>query len=136
MLFLNLALVSISAFTIPSFHVNTSYTASVNSGFNLYCTANQSSGDVSSVCQDLNQDNTDIYQCLYVPGGQIPCTSLRSEITYNCLIITVDNSNGTTFQGTLNCPLNSPINSNRINSKRYSDTNNFDSKFSEEFNVQ
>ena len=136
MLFLNLVLISISAFTIPTFFMNTSYTASINSGFNLYCTANQSSGDVSSVCQDLNQDNTDIYQCLYVPGGQIPCTSLRSEITYNCLIITVDNSNGITFQGTLNCPLNSPSNSRGINSKRFSDTDNFGSKFNDEFNVQ
>jgi len=137
MLFFNLALISISSITSPSLHINSAYIiASTNSGLNLYCTASQSSGDVSSVCQDLNQDNTNIYQCLYVPGGQIPCTNLKSEISYNCFIIAVDNSNGTTFQGTLNCPLNTPNSGSRINSQRFSNINSFNSEFSEEFNVQ
>lgn len=134
MLFFNLALISFSSITSPSLYINPAYIASMNSGFNLYCIANQSSGDVSSVCKDLNQDNTNIYQCLYVPGGQIPCTNLTSEITYNCFIVTVDNSNGTTFQGTLNCPFNTPNSENRINPQRFSNINNFlDSDFSENF---
>lgn len=134
MFFTNFTLFIISSFITPSPNIIKENIISENYSFNLYCIASQSSGDVSSVCQDLNQDNTNIYQCLYVPGGQIPCTSLKSEITYNCLIITVDNSNGSTFQGTLNCPLNTPNSGSRINSQRFSNINNFsDSDSSENF---